>query len=168
MEKTFLEILMQTIESDSDLLTFLHNTNSEEVAKEIIQNGFKFNSHLDYTTDNVSAKDEVTIKYFTITRQAYGKYTLVIQISKEIIEHYSSILEDTHHHFSEILTIRPPILGPDEEMIYQLAPQFVKAFIYEPNCELMLNPNFDPHYNCEVFKENMQKILSNFKDNGLE
>lgn len=161
MVDPFLDILMKTIEFDGEVLTFLHNTNTKEAADEILKKGFRFNSHLEYTTDNVSAKDVVTVKYFTLTRQAYGNYTIIIQISREIIERYSAILEDTPHHFSEVLTVCEPELSSDEEFVYQLAPQFVKAYIYSPNSELVLNADFNPYCVCDVFKRNLEKILGN-------
>lgn len=161
-----LEILMSSIASDAsdkEVLTFLHNTGTEQKAKKIVKYGFRFNSHLDYSTDNVSAKDEVTVRYFTLTRQAYGNYTVIIQIARNIIEHYSTILDNTPHHFSEVLTVCPPVLGNDEEFIYQLAPQFIKGYIYMPKCELVLNEKFNPECDCDIFKENLSLILEQLK-----
>ncbi len=158
MDKDYLNVLIDTIASTENVLTFLHNTNKEEVALKILKSGFQFHSHLDYCTDYVSAKDAVTIKYFTIIRQAYGNFTVVIQISKKIIEDYSDILENTPHHFSEILSINDPILGVDEEFIYQLAPQFVKGFVNSVNSELVLNPNFNSTFRSSIFQDNLDKI----------
>lgn len=159
MEKDYLEVLMNTIATPKDALTFLHNTKKKEVAQNILNNGFRFNSHLDYSTDCVSAKDEVTVKYFTLTRQAYGDFTVIIQIGKQIIEYYSHILEHKKHHFSELLTVEPPVLGSDDDYIYQLAPQFVRGFIDSKSGEFYANPNFNADYNNKIFQNNLDRIL---------
>lgn len=161
MVESFVDILMKAISYDEEVLTFLHNTPTEQIAQNILDEGFRFNSHIDYSTDNVSAKDEVTVKYFTLTRQAYGDYTVIIQIDRRIIEKYSSVLENTPHHFSEVLTVVDPIPTSDDEFIYQLAPQFVKGYIYSTECKLVLNPKFQPKCDCDIFKMNLKQILNN-------
>lgn len=160
MVETFVDILMKTISTEEQVLTFLHNAPSKIVADTIINDGFRFQSHLDYSTDNVSSKDIVTVKYFALTRQAYGDYTVIMQISRSIIEHYSSILKNTPHHFSEVLTVKEPVHTSEDEYIFQLAPQFVKGYIYTPECQLVLSPDFNPNCDCEVFKKNLDKILN--------
>lgn len=159
MEKGYLDILMSTIAIPEDALTFLHNTKNKEVAESILNQGFRFNSHLDYSTDCVSAKDIVTVRYFTLTRQAYGRYTVIIQIGKEIIEYYSQILEHKKHHFSELLSIKPPVLGTDDDFIYQLAPQFVRGFIDSTTADFFKNPKFNPVYRNDIFQDNLDRIL---------
>ena len=109
----------------------------------------------------VSAIDPITIKYFTIVRQAYGKYTLVIQIGKDIIEDYSKRLHSLPHHFSEVLSVNEPYLGNEDDLIYTLAPQFVKGYINSESCEVVANPLFNPHVRLPLFEENLKKILAN-------
>jgi len=163
MEKDYLEILMETIASPENVLTFLHNTKNKEVAQNILDYGFQFNSHIDYTTDCVSAKDIVTVKYFTITRHAYGDFTIIIQIGKQIIEYYSHILKNKKYHFSELFSVKPPVLGSDDDYIYQLAPQFVRGFIDSKSGELFINSKFNPEYNPRFFQDNLDKILKEEK-----
>lgn len=159
-DSIYLEKLIKVIETSSDVITFLHNTKTKETAKEILLEGFQFQSHLDYTTDVVSAKDPVTIKYFTIVRQAYGNYTMVIQISKQIIEDYSVLLDNLAHHFSEVLTVKPPFEGPEDDLIYCLAPNFVKGYVDAITGIFHANPNFNPSLKLPIFEKNLKKLLS--------
>ena len=160
MENDYLEQLQKVIECSSEVVTFLHNTNSSETAQRILSEGFEFQSHLDYTSDVVSAKDPVTIKYFTIVRQAYGKFTMVIQIGKDLIEEYSSLLEDLPHHFSEILTVKEPYVGNEEDLIYCLAPHFIKGYVNSETAEFYANPLFNANLKISRFQENLNKLLN--------
>jgi len=160
MDTEYLVMLENVIECKNDVVTFLHNTKSKVVAEKIIVEGFEFQSHIDYTTDVVSAKDPITIKYFTIVRQAYGKYTVVMQIGKDLIEDYSSRLHDLPHHFSEVLSIKEPYMGSEEELIYNLAPQFIKGYIDSESAEFYANPIFNPHIRLPLFEQNLKKILN--------
>lgn len=159
MEDAYLHLLEKAITNDNEVVTFLHNTHSETVAKKIISQGFAFQSHLDYTTDVVSAKDPVTVKYFTIVRQAYGNYTIIIQISKAIIEDFAGKIRIKNHHFSEVLSIKPPYLGPEDELVYCLAPHFVKGYIDTCHQIFHKNPGFDPSLKLPIFESNLQQIL---------
>lgn len=165
MEEAYLHLLEKVINNDEDVVTFLHNTHSASIAKKIMTRGFEFQSHLDYTTDVVSAKDPVTIKYFTIVRQAYGNYTVIIQISKTIIEDYAAKIRKKNHHFSEVLSIKPPFMGPEDEWVYCLAPHFIKGYIDACQDLFYKNPNFDPSLKLPVFETNLKQILKEKEDN---
>ena len=156
----YLDILIQAIENDNEVITFLHNTQTYETAEKIMHEGFEFQSHLDYTTDVVSYRDTVTIKYFTIVRQSYGKFTIIIQISKQIIEEYAEKLDNIAHHFSEILSINEPYEGAEDDMIYCLAPHFIKGFVDAESGKFYSNPNFNASLKIPVFEENLKKICS--------
>jgi hypothetical protein len=159
MDTEYLEKLVTVIECKNDVVTFLHNTKEKETADRISRDGFEFQSHLDYTTDVVSAKDPITIKYFSIVRQAYGDYTIIMQISKQIIEDFSAPLVKKAHHFSEILTVKEPFIGPDDDIIYCLAPNFVKGYINVHSAEFVANPKFDSSLILPEFNTNLKKIL---------
>jgi len=158
-ESLYLHNLIKIIECKNDVVTFLHNTKTKETADKIIKQGFEFQSHLDYTTDVVSAKDSITIKYFSIVRQAYGDFTIIMQISKQIIEDFSAPLVTKSHHFSEVLTVKPPTMGTEDDMIYCLAPNFVKGYINFHSAEFVANPTFNSSLILPVFNENLKRIL---------
>ncbi len=159
METDYLIKLEEVIETGYEVVTFLHNTRDEDTAKRILIEGFHFQSHLDYTTDVVTAKDPITIKYFSMVRQAYGNYTIIIQISKELIEFYSNELRARKHHFSEILTLKEPFLGAEEDLIYCLAPNFIKGYINACTAEFIANPHFNASLIVPKFNDNLKRIL---------
>lgn len=160
MDNEYLEQLQRVINCKSEVVTFLHNTKTRQIAEKILQEGFEFQSHLDYTSDVVSAKDPVTIKYFTLVRQAYGDYTVIIQIDKNLIEEYSNILEDLPHHFSEILTVKPPYIGNEDDLIYCLAPHFVKGYVNAQTAEFFSNSLFNAGLKIPIFEKNLNKLLA--------
>ena len=160
-ESIYIHNLIKIIECKNDVVTFLHNTKTKETADKIIQQGFEFQSHLDFTTDVVSAKDPITIKYFSIVRQAYGDYTLIMQISKEIIEDFSAPLVKKAHHFSEVLTVKPPTISSEDEIIYCLAPNFVKGYINVHSAEFVANPTFNSSLILPEFNQNLKRIIDN-------
>ena len=160
MESEYLQQLQNVNESPTQVVTFLHNTKSQETAELILKEGFEFQSHLDYTSDVVSAKDPVTIKYFTIVRQAYGDYTMIIQIAKDLIEDYSKILEELPPHFSEVLTVKEAYIGSEEDLIYCLAPNFVKGYVHSQTANFYPNPDFNPSLKLPLFNDNLKKIVA--------
>lgn len=153
-----LEGLLEAIKTEERVITFLHNTKTVETAKHILKEGFEFQSHLDYTTDVVTPKDPVTVKYFTIVRQAYGNFTIVIQISKPLVEEYSELLDNKAHHFSEILSVKPPKVGLEDDLIYCLAPHFVKGYVDANTGDFHCNPNFNASLKIPIFDENIKNL----------
>lgn len=143
-----------------ELITFLHNTTSKDIAEEIMSYGFEFNSHLDYTCDVVSAKDPLTIKYFRNVREAYGNYTIIIQIGRNIIMNFSEALDKTPHHFSEVLSVCKPKLNDDNESIYKLAPHFIKGYLNQSENIFCKNPTFNPHKEIDLFDQNLKQLLN--------
>lgn len=162
-EDRYIDALLNAVSSQHDVFTFLHNTKTEQNAKNIITNGFNFQSHLDYTTDVVSATDVVTIRYFALVRNAYGNFTIIIQISRQLIEHYSVLLANLPYHFSEILSITPPARNADEEPVYTLAQNFIKGYINATTGQFTKNNLFDPGLISPVFNQNLERILLNKK-----
>ncbi len=156
----YLDALIHAIESDDEVITFLHNTQTRDTAEKIVREGFEFQSHLDYTTDVVSARDIVTIKYFTIVRQSYGKFTIIIQILKQLIEEYAEELDNIAHHFSEVLSINEPYKGSEDDMIYCLAPHFIKGFVDAESGKFYANPSFNSSLKIPIFEKNLKKIRS--------
>ncbi len=159
LDTQYLTKLYEVISETENVLTFLHNTRSKQIAEEILKQGFEFQGYLDYTTDMVSAKDPIGIKYFSQIRKAYGNYTIIIQISKEIIESYTQKIAHTDIHFSEVLAINTDEEGIGEDAIHCLAPHFIKGYLNVKTAKFISNENFNPSLKIEVFEENMKKIL---------
>ncbi len=152
-------LLTKMIGNDENVLTFLHNTNTEETAVRILRKGFRFVSHLEYTTDMVSLRDPLTIEYFTMTRKMYGSYTIIIQISRDMAKKYTKLLEGVNHHFYEALTIKEPVKNSDGEFMYKLAPQFIKGYVNIEEDTFITNSIFDPYNDMKIFEQNTSKLL---------
>lgn len=155
--------LKEVIGINNQLVTFLHNAPDEVTAQNIIEHGFKFLSHIDYTTDIVSGKDDVTISYFSLIRNAYGDYTIVIQIDKAIIEKYSNLIDDHHFHYSTVLTIDEPEPSNDGDLIYLLSPNFVKGYVHAKTGLFTANPRFNPSLDLPVFMQNLNNFINTKK-----
>ncbi len=149
--------------ADDSLMTFLHNTRNESTAQEVLKNGFHFLDHLDYTCDLVTPKDPLTIRYFNLCRQAYGKYTLIIQIARTTIENYARQLKGKPVHFSEILSLHKSKSEIDAEFIHVLPPAFVKGYFDHNHISFQKNPSFDPFFTHPVFAKNLQAIQEQFR-----
>ena len=148
---------------DAHIFTYLHNTPTWEIAQTIMNRGFKFESHLDHTSDIVSGHDLVELKYFRLTRMRYGIYTIVIQISKSLIDYYSERLKNTHFHFSEVLSKHEAVMSQDHEPIYTLHEQFVRGCFNQQTMEKHFNPKFDPYKQLPVFEENLLRLRPELK-----
>lgn len=160
MKNQIFEHLLESCKSENEaVITFLHNTKSKTIAKKIMEEGFEYNGYIDYSTDVVSVKDPLTIQYFTYTREAYGAYTMVLQIAREIIFDISDKLKGNTHHYSEALTISKPYLNEDQDPVYKLAPHFVKGYFNQAEKKFYRNPNFDPSKSIPAFEENLKQLL---------
>lgn len=155
-EKRFQEFIGLT----NDVFTYLHNTESEEIANIIIKNGFEFEGYLDHTTDLISGDDPIELRYFQIKRGRYGEYTMVIQIARKLIDKYCELLKESHNHYSEVLTVREPKNTAEREPIYTLPSHFVKGYFNQKTKEVVYNPDFDPFKDLDTFEDNVRKVLA--------
>lgn len=148
------------ISSNHDVLKYLHNTSDEEIANSIMQDGFRFESRLDYTTDMVSGNDIVQIEYFKLIRKKYGKYTMVLHIGKNIVDKYNLLLKNTIYFFYEVLSTVEPELSQDGESMFVLHPQFVKGYYDHEKKIGIINPKFNPTNDLPEFQQNLQDLIS--------
>lgn len=146
--------------TDKDLLNYVHNTYSEEIANKIINEGFIFEKYLENTSDLISPSQIIDIKYFLHRRRSYGNFTILIQIEKKIVENLSEQLNGTPFHYTEAITKKDPEPSPDGEMLYVLPEQYIKGFFNQDTLEIVKNALFDPSYNPSFFIENLNKLKS--------
>ena len=92
-------------------------------------------------------------------RKSYGNFTLVIQISKQLIDYYSNKLNSKEHHFSQILSVKPAYLVDDEDLIYCLALHFIKGYVDVKTGEFHPNTDFNPVKKLQIFKTNLDKLI---------
>jgi hypothetical protein len=106
---------------------YLHTTNSEEIAKLICSNGFKFEI-FQKTTDFVNNIEG--LKYRLNIRKVYGNFTVIFQINRSIPNDYESI--------SKKLTEK----GEENADIFLLPPQYIKGYFNRTTKEIFANPSF--------------------------
>jgi hypothetical protein len=147
------------IRGDEKLYTFLHNTDTEEMARHIMKHGLLFENHLLNTSDHVSGTDLVELNNFRMIRKYYGNYTIVIQISSRLVEDFSRRLKETHYHFSEALSKTRPSYNKEENPVYVLPEQFVRGYFDHLQNKGVDNPRFDPWYFPLYFEDNLQRLL---------
>lgn len=150
---------------DYDEVTFIcfsHRTPSEEIAEKIMKEGFEFAEALQSTTDLV-VNDEVVLKYFYNLRRNYGKFNVIICIASDVYDHYLKELKllpkGKDFTLEEILTEKEPRYDPErDQTIYTLPKQFIKGYYNEETSIIHKNPDFNPFYNSDKFKENLFRI----------
>lgn len=143
-----------------NIFTYLHNTESESIAKNIISEGFNFEGYIDHTTDLISGDDAIELRYFQIKRGRYGIYTMVIQIGKNIIDKYCVLLKNTHNHYSEVLTKTTPQYNTERDPIYTLPEYYIKGYFNQKTKIGVLNPKFDPYKDLDIFEDNVKAIIA--------
>lgn len=152
------EKLAKILACNDNCIIFLHNTRTEEIARQILSEGFTFQNQLYYSTDRINPNDPVEISYFLVERKEYGDYTIIIKISKDLFRQIRSIAENTGHHFEDILSITKPVLGDDDEYIYTISPHYIKGYFNNKTGKLTENPLFDPDFLSNVYIENINRI----------
>jgi len=110
--------LQEFIGLEMDMSKFIHQTPTQELAKQIINEGFEFENHLMHTTDQVSGFDLVELNYFLMIRRNYGQFTIVIIIADELINYLIQIIKDTNIHYSEILSKTLPIYNSEDTKLH--------------------------------------------------
>jgi hypothetical protein len=152
------------LEDNQNLKIFVHYTKEESVAMNILQDGFKFASSFYKTALPVSIdKLDMTIKHNS--RKLFGDYIIIICISSDIASFYTKELMKANirnHSFENILTEKPPLPNDNSDLIYQLAPQYIKGFINSVSGEIIKNPAFDPYYNSPNFVKNIELLKAAF------
>lgn len=152
------EKLAKILACDNQCVIFLHNTRKEEIAKNILQEGFTFQNQLYYSTDRINPNDPVEISYFLYERKDYGDYTIIIEITRALFRKVCLIAESSDHHFEDVLSITEPVLGDDDEFVYTISPHYIRAYYNNKTGELVENPIFNPDYLSPVYLDNLNRI----------
>lgn len=154
------QIINYIFEAKEERRVFLHYTQEEEVAKTILKEGFRFKYSFYKTADKVF-KDKLYLIYKHNHNKYYGKYVMVISISREIYEQYAGKLKKIAlpgTAVEQLLTEVPPFMDENDEVVYTLSPRFLKGYFNYEDGEIVSNPDFDPDYRSPVFDENLKKI----------
>jgi hypothetical protein len=148
------------LENDKDLKTYLHYTREEADAKSILQDGFKFANSF-YKTALPVSNDILDMKIKHKSRKLFGDFIIIICISNDIVNSYSTELKKAgirNYSFEHILTKTTPASDDNSETGYQLASQFIKGYIQRSTGEIIRNQGFDPYYNSLLFMKNIELL----------
>jgi len=149
--------------NEKDVVTFMHYTKEEEVAKRILNDGFKFVDSFYKTAIPVSSdKLDIIIKHNS--RKYYGEFLIIICISNDIVNFYSLELEKAgikNYSYENILTDLPRKKIDNSDFEYQLSHQFIKGYINHKTGEIVKNRTFDPLYNSPAFIKNVELLKTN-------
>ena len=156
-----LSILQEFMGLDIHMSKFIHQTPTQELAEQILKEGFEFENHLMHTTDQISGFDLVELNYFLMIRRNYGQFTIVIVIADELINYLIQITKTTNIHYSEILSKTLPMRKSDDTPLYTLPEQFIKGYFNQITLERTHNPKFDPHYRPPTIIKNFDILTKN-------
>lgn len=148
------------LENDTDFKIYMHYTKDEPDARSILNEGFKFADSF-YKTALPVTKDKLDLVIKHNSRKFFGEYLIIICISNDIVNFYSSELEKAgikNYSFENILTEAPPSRNENFDIVYQLTPKFIKGYVNHKTGEIVKNPAFDPFYNSETFIRNIDLL----------
>ena len=138
---------------------FLHYTKEKEVADKILEEGFRFAENFDKTAVEIN-KDNKHLAYQHQRYKDYGKYILVIAISREVYRHYNSYDDgNTQNEFvpEQLLTEKEPFYNDELDLVFTLHPNFIKGYIDMETGFIKRNPSFSPSYDSKQFQSNIIK-----------
>jgi hypothetical protein len=147
-------------ENDKKIKLFLHYTPQQDVANKILKEGFKFVNSF-YKTAEYIYNDDLYLVHRHHEHKQYGKYVIVICISKEIYDYYSNVLSKLRAKnisVEQILTKTPSYKDENMDDIYTFPKQFIKGYFNYTDGSITPNPDFDLSYHSEVFNENIKKL----------
>ncbi len=136
---------------------FLHYTPEEHIARKIIDTGFKFCT-FDKTTTKIQ-NDIIDLNYNHLVRKPFGKFVMIICISKKIYSKYFDLISQSENQYlkvEEVLITRNPVENETSETEYFLHPKFVKGYFNYQTGVIVKNPEFDSNYDDASFLKNIK------------
>ena len=144
-------------EKEKNSLIFLHYTADQGVAENIIRTGFEFSVAFDKTTTTVF-NDPIDINYNHLVRKPFGKYIVVICISKKIYDKYSKLISKAGNKYLKVEEVLRENLikkNDSDEDLFTLHKNFIKGFFNYSTGEIRTNKTFDSSYDSDQFKKNI-------------
>ncbi len=141
--------VMDALNGKGNMRTFLHNTNDQDAANSIINNGFRFAERLGYTTDIISGSDNIDLHNWDKDRNYYGPYTVIIQVDDGVYERLVSDESISKRGLDPEHVLSKDRYYDDDEYedyVYTLNEKFVKGYVDRNTGKFYSNPNFNPSY----------------------
>jgi hypothetical protein len=165
-EKLFEEETIGFIfENANSTKVFIHYTKEEKDANSIVANGFRFVDSF-YKTALPVSNDKLDFIIKHNSRKYFGDWLIIICISNNIIEEYTSMMNKAgiiNFAVENILTEISPVKDEDSDMVYVLPRQFIKGFINHRTGEIFWNIDFNSSYSSTVFLNNIDRIKTTNK-----
>jgi hypothetical protein len=146
-------------ENENEIKLFLHYTPTEDIAKKILIEGFKFANSFYKTAEHIY-NDKLYLIQRHHEHKQFGDYVIVICISKDLFKDYNEKLNKLNAKditVEQILFENPPYIDDNNDLIYTLPHQFVKGFFNFREGTIVENKDFNFSYNSDVFTENLKK-----------
>jgi hypothetical protein len=147
-----------TNEHDSKI--FVHYTKDEKVARQIFEEGFIFVDSFEKTAEQI-INDSVDLTYKHNVRKYYGKFIIIICISNDIYNQYDEelkLVNKQNMQVEQVLTDITPCFNDNMDEVFTLSNHFIKGYVNYETGEIVSNPHFNPNYNSDVFKANLNRI----------
>ncbi len=144
-------------DGEEKCVIFIHYTKDENIAKRIVGEGFQFVESFYKTAERVT-RDKLDLIYKHSLHKHYGRYIIVIIISKKVYNYYTQELlkiKAKNIQVEQILTERQPFLNENLDHIFTLPSQFIKGYVNYDSGEIFQNPDFNPNYNPSRFQKNI-------------
>lgn len=146
------------LENEKDSKIYIHYTKEENVARNILKDGFLFVDSF-YKTALSVTQDRLDLLMKHNSRKSFGDYLIVLCLGNKIADRYSSEIEKNRLKgvaLENILTEEPPSKNENSDMVYLLPNRFVKGYINHPTGEIVNNPEYNPNYDSSVFMKNIE------------
>ncbi len=136
---------------------FIHYTKEEEVAKRIVQEGFRFVDTF-YKTAEPIVNDKLDLIYKHYLHRYFGKFVVIIGISKEIHSKYIKAIANSRKilNVEQVISQRIQNMDDKNEEIFLLPNQYIKGYINTETGEIISNISFNPNYEPPFAAENIR------------
>ncbi|MGD0583314.1 MAG: hypothetical protein ABR974_10255 [Bacteroidales bacterium] len=156
-EENILDFIFSTLKDSS---IYIHYTMDEEIAKKIMNEGFRFVESF-YKTALPVSDDKLDLMIKHNNRKYYGDYIIIICISIDIVSSYSSELERSgirDYSFENVLTENPPEKNENSDNVFLLSSHFVKGYVNYRTGKIVQNPSFNPGFSSPEFSNNIARL----------
>lgn len=137
---------------------FLHYTIDGKIVRKIMDEGFQFCA-FDRTTTKTQ-NDLIDLNYNHLLRKPFGKFVVVIGISKSLFNKYLNLINQSKNKYTkveEVLTIKEPFENEYGEKIFTLHSKFIKGFFNYQTGAITENPEFKPDFDTDLFLKNVNR-----------
>lgn len=153
------EILDYVFENVTSRILFLHYTMEETVAQKILREGFQFRYSFYKTADKIR-RDKLELIYRHNRNKHYGKFILVLSISEQIYHKYANAVKlsrESSLPVEQILT-EESFMDENQDKVFTLSNKFIKGYINYSTGKIVNNPDFQPEYDSEIFRQNLTSL----------